>query len=220
MCYKDWLSQSGRPRSPAICSLQSEAQESWGCSSVWVQRSENQEPWCPGAGEDGRPSSGGERIFPSTTFMFYLGPDGLDDVCPHQECDRSSTLSLVLHVVWKAVNSSRRNQHFWTRMRKWKLAWPFPGRWRHPLPFPESTLLWFWYSMIFIFKPNQDWQKLCMKNCLLLRSNLQAYLLYFQWTASLYAILKNSCLKVCVYPHTSITNNEIWMQVMLLLTKW
>lgn len=112
----------------------------------------------------------------------------------------SSTLSLVLHVVWKAVNSSRRNQHFWTRMRKWKLAWPFPGRWRHPLPFPESTLLWFWYSMIFIFKPNQDWQKLCMKNCLLLRSNLQAYLLYFQWTASLYAIFKKA-LSRSVYIH-------------------
>lgn len=44
--------------------------------------------------------------------------------------------------------------------------------------------------------------ELCMKNCLLLRSNLQAYLLYFQWTASLYAIFKkNSCLKVCVYLH-------------------
>lgn len=40
-----------------------------------------------------------------------------------------------------------------------------------------------------------------MKNCLLLRSNLQAYLLCFQWTASLYAILQNSCLKVCVYFH-------------------
>lgn len=40
-----------------------------------------------------------------------------------------------------------------------------------------------------------------MKNCLLLGSNLQAYLLCFQWTASLYAILQNSCLKVCVYLH-------------------
>lgn len=76
---------------------------------------------------------------------------------------------------------------------------PFLGS--SPCPFPESTLLWFWYSMIFIFKPNQDWQKLCMKNCLLLRSYLQAYLLYSQWTASLYAILNNSCLKVCVYLH-------------------
>lgn len=76
---------------------------------------------------------------------------------------------------------------------------PFLG-WS-PCPFPESTLLWFWYFMIFIFKPNQDWQKLCMKNCLLLRSNLQAYLLYSRWTASLYAILNNSCLKVCVYLH-------------------
>lgn len=40
-----------------------------------------------------------------------------------------------------------------------------------------------------------------MKNCLLLRSNLQAYFLCFQWTASLYAILQNSCLKVCAYLH-------------------
>ena len=67
--------------------------------------------------------------------------------------------------------------------------------------------------------------ELCMKNCLLLRSNLQAYLLYFQWTASLYAIFKNKQTKqlsqgLCISPHTSITNNEIWMQVMLHLTKW
>lgn len=40
-----------------------------------------------------------------------------------------------------------------------------------------------------------------MKNCLLLRSNLQAYLLCFRWTASLYAILQNSCLKVCAHLH-------------------
>lgn len=119
----------------------------------------------------------------------------------------SSTISLILYVVRKAFNSSRRNQHLWTWVRKWHLAWHFPGQWHHPVLgwplflFPWSTLLWFWYSMIFIFKPNQDWQKLCMKNCLLLRSNLQAYLLCFQWTASLYAILKNSCLKVCVYLH-------------------
>lgn len=118
----------------------------------------------------------------------------------------SSTVSLLLHVVRKAADSSRRNQHLWTWMRKWKLTWHFPGS--HitlsgvlRLPFPWIGLLWFWYPMIFIFKPNQDWQKLCMKNCLLLRSNLQAYLLYSRWTASLYAILNSSCLKVCVHLH-------------------
>lgn len=57
-------------------------------------------------------------------------------------------------------------------------------------------------------KKNQDWQKLCMKNCRPLRSNLHAFILYFQWTASLYAIEKQLSQGFCISLHTSINNNE------------
>lgn len=120
----------------------------------------------------------------------------------------------------KLLTAVEKTKHLWTWMRNWQLPWHFPGQWHHPFPFPESTLLWFWYSSRCHFQTKSGLTELCMKNCLLLRSNFQAYLLYFQWTVLLMQYLKNSCLKVCISPHASITNNEIWMQVMLHLTKW
>jgi len=60
----------------------------------------------------------------------------------------------------------------------------------------DFGILWFSFS-------NQiRIDELCMKNCLLLRSNLQAYLLYFQWTASLYAIFKKTAVSRSVYIST------------------
>lgn len=92
----------------------------------------------------------------------------------------------------------------------------------------EALLVYFWLMMslfplhhhlilvshVFIFEnktnkqKNQDWQKLCMKNCCPLRSNLHAFILCFQWTASLYAIEKQLSQGFCISLHTSINNNE------------
>lgn len=47
-----------------------------------------------------------------------------------------------------------------------------------------------------------------MKNCSPLRSNLHAFILCFQWTASLYAIEKQLSQGFCISLHTSINNNE------------
>lgn len=47
-----------------------------------------------------------------------------------------------------------------------------------------------------------------MKNCHPLQSNLHAFILCFQWTASLYAIEKQLSQGFCISLHTSINNNE------------
>lgn len=69
---KNWLMGLWRLRNPMIQVCKMEAQESWCCDSVQVQRPENQEHQCPQA-EDRCPSSNREQIFPSSFFRNFPG---------------------------------------------------------------------------------------------------------------------------------------------------
>lgn len=95
-------------------------------------------------------------------------------------------------------------------MRGFRHFWCFSGWWCHlscPPSFDLGFLCFYFWKQNKQTK-NQDWQKLCMKNCRPLRSNLHAFILCFQWTASLYAIEKQLSQGFCISLHTSINNNE------------
>lgn len=70
-----------------------------------VQRSKNQDSWCPRAGEDGYPSSRREkRICSSSTFLFHSGPQWTE-WCPHTGESRSSSLGLPNEMLISSRNA-------------------------------------------------------------------------------------------------------------------
>ena len=102
--YRNWLKWLWRLKSVMPCSLQAGDLEKLGYNSVQGQRPENQECWCPKAGEDGCLSS--SRVNVSFLHLsVLLGPlrDGM--MPPSHWLGLSSLLSLPIQMLVSSRNT-------------------------------------------------------------------------------------------------------------------